>query len=110
MPLPALLCDLKERVPVDGHAVTLRLSWLPITALRLHPAERGLLQLVPGHDLSRQNQSKHHGSMKNSYNFFPYYPSNQLLLFTLTPPPPKSFPSLFPEHTGYTGMTKIRAE
>lgn len=93
---------------MDGHVVTLRLSWLPVTALRLHPAERGLLQLVPGHDLARQNQHEHHRSLKypNSLSFFNpfffYYPSNQLLFF-----PRNNFPSLFPEYTGNKEIIQI---
>lgn len=76
LPLPALLRDLKERVPMDGHAVPLRLPGLPVPALRLHPAEGGLLQLVPGHGFTRQNNHQRHRPL----NF-----DGPALL---TPPPP----------------------
>lgn len=58
--LPSLLRDFQERVPVDGHAVQPGVSGLSVPALRLHPAEGGLLQLVPGHDLARQNHHQRH--------------------------------------------------
>lgn len=45
---------------MDGHAVPLRLPRLPVPAVRLHPAEGRLLQLVPRHDLTRQNHHQHH--------------------------------------------------
>lgn len=45
---------------MDGHAVPLWLSGLPVPALRLHPAEGGLLQLVPRHDRARQNHHQRH--------------------------------------------------
>lgn len=55
-----MLCDIQERVPMDGHAVALRQLRLPVQALRLHPTEGGLLQLVPRHDRPRQNHHKRH--------------------------------------------------
>lgn len=41
--LPALLCNLQERVSLDRHALQFRLPWLPVQTLRLHPAEGWLL-------------------------------------------------------------------
>lgn len=64
---------------MDGHAVSLRLSRLPVPALRLHPAEGGLLQLVSGHDRTRQNHHQHHR------------PLNPTLL-TLHPPQKSTLP------------------
>lgn len=83
LPLPALLRYLKERVPMDGHAVPLRLPGLPVPALRLHPAEGGLLQLVPGHGFTRQNNHQRHRPL----NF-----DGPALL---PPPPPWSCPHPF---------------
>lgn len=59
LPLPPLLRDLQDRVPMDGHVVPLRLSGLPVPTLRLHPAEGRLLQLVPGRERPRQNRRQH---------------------------------------------------
>lgn len=63
--LPALLRHVQERVPVDRHAVsTLQLPGPSVAPLRLHPAEGGLLQLVPRHEHPRQAHHQHHRPLK----------------------------------------------
>uniref|UniRef100_A0A8C2D4V5 Metalloproteinase inhibitor 3 n=1 Tax=Cyprinus carpio TaxID=7962 RepID=A0A8C2D4V5_CYPCA len=63
--LPALLRHVQERVSVDRHAVsTLQLPGPSVAPLRLHPAEGGLLQLVPRHEHPRQAHHQHHRPLK----------------------------------------------